>query len=220
MRRFFRRPNRKNVDSTGICERYLRGWKFVTCDVRRLCGRQASCFYFIVILEDRAIEKSQRVNEQIRVPQVRVIGADGAQLGVLDTAQAMTLAREAELDLVEVAPTERPPVCRIMDFGKFKYQQNKRQHKNHAHQTKIKEIRLRPKTDAHDLETKTNHAREFLADKNKVVISVVFKGREVAHMEEGRKVVEKMIKSLEDIGKLEGNPSTMGKRIICTMSPR
>lgn len=180
----------------------------------------ASCFRFIVVLEDRAIEKSQRVNEQIRVPQVRVIGADGAQLGVLDTAQAMTMAREAELDLVEVAPTERPPVCRIMDFGKFKYQQNKRLHKNHAHQTKIKEIRLRPKTDAHDLLTKTNHAREFLAEKNKVVISVVFKGREVAHMEEGRKVVEKMIKSLEDVGKLEGNPSTMGKRIICTMSPK
>ncbi|MGC3969713.1 MAG: translation initiation factor IF-3 [Pirellulales bacterium] len=171
-------------------------------------------------MEDRAIEKSQRVNEQIRVPQVRVIAADGAQLGVIDTQQALTLAREAELDLVEVAPTERPPVCRIMDFGKFKYQQNKRQHKNHAHQTKIKEIRLRPKTEKHDLETKTNHAREFLVEKNKVVISVVFKGREVAHMEEGRKVVEKMIKSLEDVGKLEGNPSTMGKRIICTLSPR
>src|SRR5215471_1935223 len=117
-----------------------------------------------------AIDKNNRINEQIRVPQVRVISADGQQLGVLETQAALAIAREAELDLVEVAPTERPPVCRIMDFGKFKYQQNKRQHKNHTHQVKIKEIRLRPKTDEHDLQVKVNHAKEFLAEKDKVVI--------------------------------------------------
>lgn len=132
----------------------------------------------------------------------------------------MTLAREAELDLVEVAPNERPPVCRIMDFGKFKYQQNKRQHKNHSHQVKIKEIRLRPKTDSHDLMVKVTHAKEFLAEKDKVVISVVFRGREAAHMEEGRKVMNKVIEALQEFGKVESPPSTMGKRIFCTMTPK
>ncbi len=175
---------------------------------------------FPVSPEDEAIEKSQRVNEQIRITPIRVIGADGSQLGIIETAQALALAREADLDLVEVAPGERPPVCRIMDFGKFKYQQNKRQHKNHAHSTKIKEIRVRPKTGDHDLDVKVSHAKEFLEHKNKVVISVVFKGREAAHMEEGRKVVERMIQALEPVGKLEGSPSTMGKRIICTLTPK
>lgn len=130
------------------------------------------------------------------------------------------MARDADLDLVEVAPTERPPVCRIMDFGKFKYQQNKRQHKNHTHQVKIKEIRLRPKTDAHDLLTKVTHAREFLAEKDKVVIAVVFRGREAAHMDEGRKVLNKMIEALQDVAKIESAPSTMGKRIFCTLTPK
>jgi len=171
-------------------------------------------------VEDVTIEKSQRVNEQIRVPSVRVIGGDGAQLGVMTVDAAIGLARDAGMDLVEVAPTEKPPVCRIMDFGKFKYQQNKRLHKNHTHQAKIKEIRLRPKTDEHDFLVKVNHAREFLEDKNKVVVSVVFKGREAAHMDEGRKVVDKMIKALEDISKLEGHPSTMGKRITCMLTPK
>ena len=183
-------------------------------------GTDAPITRFIVDWEDAAIEKSQKVNEQIRSPQVRVIAGDGAQLGVLSTDQAIGLAREAGLDLVEVAPTEKPPVCRIMDFGKFKYQQNKRQHKNHTHQAKIKEIRLRPKTDEHDFLVKLNHAREFLEEKNKVVVSVVFKGREAAHMDEGRKVVEKMIKALEDVSKLEGHLSTMGKRITGMLTPK
>ena len=104
----------------------------------------------------------QRINEQIRVTPVRVIGADGTQLGILPTDEAMRQAQAAELDLVEVAPAERPPVCRIMDYGKFKYQQKKRQHKGHAHQVKIKEIRVRPKTGDNDIQVKVNKAREFL----------------------------------------------------------
>lgn len=167
-----------------------------------------------------AIEKNQRINEQIRIPQVRVIAADGAQLGVLDTSQALSLAREQELDLVEVAPTERPPVCRIMDFGKFKYQQKKKQHKQHSHHTKIKEIRVRPKTGEHDIETKVNLARGFLSHKDKVVISVVFRGRELAHIEEGHRVLKQVLALLEDAGKLEAPPSQQGKRIICTMGPK
>jgi translation initiation factor IF-3 len=122
--------------------------------------------------------------------------------------------------LVEVAPNERPPVCRIMDFGKFKYQQKKRQHKAHTHQTKIKEIRVRPKTGDHDIEVKVTHAREFLLHKDKVIVSVVFRGRELAHIEEGQRVVRQVIKSLEDVGKVESPPSQQGKRIICVLAPK
>ncbi len=167
-----------------------------------------------------AIDKNHRINEQIRIPQVRVIAADGAQLGVLATDQALSLAREQELDLVEVAPSERPPVCRIMDFGKFKYQQKKKQHKQHSHHTKIKEIRVRPKTGDHDIETKVNQARGFLAHKDKVIISVVFRGRELAHIEEGHRVLKNVLQMLEDAGKLEAPPSHQGKRIVCTMGPK
>jgi translation initiation factor IF-3 len=151
---------------------------------------------------------------------VRVIGADGSQLGIMPTDEALGRARELELDLVEVAPTERPPVCRIMDFGKFKYQQKKRQHKAHTHQTKLKEIRVRPKTDEHDITVKVNHAREFLAHKDKVIVSVVFRGRELAHVEEGHRVVQQVIKNLEDIGKVESPPSQQGRRIVCVLAPK
>ncbi len=151
---------------------------------------------------------------------MRVIGADGSQLGIMPTDEALGRARELELDLVEVAPTERPPVCRIMDFGKFKYQQKKRQHKAHTHQTKLKEIRVRPKTDEHDITVKVNHAREFLAHKDKVIVSVVFRGRELAHVEEGHRVVQQVIKNLEDIGKVESPPSQQGRRIVCVLAPK
>ena len=142
-----------------------------------------------------AKKQQQRINEQIRVSPVRVIADDGAQLGIMTTDEAIKAARKVNLDLVEVAPNERPPVCRIMDFGKFKYQQKKRQHKGHAHQMKIKEIRVRPKTGEHDIEVKVNHAREFLAHKNKVIVTVVFRGRELAHIEEGRRVIDGVIPS-------------------------
>lgn len=149
-----------------------------------------------------------------------MIGAEGEQLGILPTEQALQMAREAELDLVEVAPNERPPVCRIMDFGKFKYQQKKRQHKNHTHQTKLKEIRIRPKTGEHDIEVKVSKAKEFLTHRDKVVVSVIFRGREAAHMDEGRRVLDHLIKSLEDISKVESAPFSQGKRITCTLAPK
>jgi len=139
---------------------------------------------------------------------------------VINTDEALARAREAELDLVEVAPNERPPVCRIMDYGKFKYQQKKRQHRGHSHQSKIKEIRVRPKTGEHDIETKVNHAREFLGHKNKVVVSVIFRGREIAHIEEGQRVIEQVIGRLEDVAKVEKNPSMEGKRMTAIVAPR
>jgi translation initiation factor IF-3 len=139
---------------------------------------------------------------------------------VISTDEALARAREADLDLVEVAPNERPPVCRIMDFGKFKYQQKKKLTKGHVHQTKTKEIRVRPKTDEHDIQTKVAQARGFLQHKDKVVVSVVFRGRELAHIEEGRKVIDQVIKALDEVAKLEAPPSHQGKRIVAILAPR
>ena len=149
-----------------------------------------------------------------------MITAEGGQLGIIPTDEAMARAREAGLDLVEVAPNEKPPVCRIMDFGKFKYQQKKKQHKTHVHHTKIKEIRLRPKTGEHDIEFKVNQAKGFLQHKDKVIVSVVFRGRELAHIDEGQRVMRNILEQLEAVGKMDAPPQQMGKRLICTLSPR
>lgn len=164
--------------------------------------------------------QGQRINEQIRVSPVRVIADDGEQLGILPTDQALMAARKVGLDLVEVAPTERPPVCRIMDFGKFKYQQKKRQHKSHTHQIKIKEIRVRPKTGDHDIEVKVNRAREFLEHKDKVIVTVTFRGRELAHIDEGRRVIDQIISQLADVSKVEASPMHSGRRMVATLSPK
>jgi len=149
-----------------------------------------------------------------------VISDTGEQLGVLATAEALDRAREAGLDLVEVAPGAAPPVCRIMDFGKFKYQQKKKQHKTHVHHTKLKEIRLRPKTGDHDIDFKVNQARTFLSHKDKVVISVVFRGREMAHVDEGHRVLKALIEKLAEDAKVESGPQQMGRRLTCTLAPK
>lgn len=162
----------------------------------------------------------QRINEMIRIPQIRVISEEGEQLGVMNTSEALNLARNSGLDLVEVSSDSQPPVCRIMDYGKYKYQQKKRQSKQHAHQTKTKEIRVRPKTGDHDLNVKINKARQFLNEKDKVQISVMFRGREMAHIDEGEKVIQGIIEKLEDIAKVESPPKAQGKRISCTLSPK
>jgi translation initiation factor IF-3 len=149
-----------------------------------------------------------------------VIADDGAQLGILPVEEAIKAARKVNLDLVEVAPSERPPVCRIMDYGKYKYQQKKRQHKSQSHQVKIKEIRVRPKTGEHDVEVKVNRAREFLQHKSKVIVTVVFRGRELAHAEEGRRVIDGVITQLSDIARIEAAPVHHGRRMICTLAPK
>ena len=172
-------------------------------------------------MEVSAIErKQQRINDQIRVSPLRVVGVDGSQLGVIDKDDALAKAREAGLDLVEVAPNEKPPVCRIMDYGKFKYQQKKRQHKGHAHHSKNKEIRLRPKIGDHDFVTKRNRARKFLEERDKVVCSVIFRGRENAHVDEGFKLVQRLITELEDIAKVEQAPAMHGRRIVLILAPK
>ena len=168
----------------------------------------------------QVIDRNQRINEQIRISPVRVITADGELLGIISTDEALTRAREAELDLVEVAPNERPPVCRIMDYGKFKYQQKKRQHKGHTHHSKNKELRVRPKIGDHDLMTKVNRAKEFLAEKDKVIFSVIFRGRENAHTDEGFKLVQRLSKELEEVAKLEQQPQMQGRRIVVIFAPK
>jgi translation initiation factor IF-3 len=160
-----------------------------------------------------------RINEQIRISPVRVIGADGQQLGILTTQEAISKAYEADLDLVEVAPNERPPVCRIMDYGKYKYEKKKKTGQN-QHHTKTKEIRLRPKTGEHDVGFKVKQALAFLKHKDKVQVSVVFRGREMAHVEEGRRVMEEVIEQLAEFGKVEITPQQHGRRMICTIAPR
>ncbi len=164
--------------------------------------------------------KQQRINEQIRVSPIRVIAEDGEQLGVITTEEAMERAKSVGMDLVEVAPLEKPPVCRIMDFGKYKYQQKKRQHKGHTHQSQNKEVRLRPKIGEHDFMTKVNRARGFLEKKDKVIFSVIFRGRENAHVDEGFKLVEKLGEKLEDIAKVEQAPSMQGRRIVVIFAPK
>lgn len=132
----------------------------------------------------------------------------------------MEKAREAGLDLVEVAPDAKPPVCRIMDYGKFRYERNKKTHKNKSHQTRLKEIRVRPKTGDHDIDFKVKQAIGFLNHKDKVQVTVMFRGRELAHIEEGRKVMETIIARLSEHGKVESPPSSQARRMMCTITPR
>jgi len=150
---------------------------------------------------------------------VRVIGADGTQLGIMATQEAIAKASDASLDLVEVAPNERPPVCRIMDYGKYKYEKKKKASQN-THHTKTKEIRLRPKTGQHDVSFKVKKAIGFLKHKDKVQISVIFRGREMAHVEEGRRVMQSVIEELGEYGKVEVVPQQHGRRMTCTLAPR
>ena len=142
------------------------------------------------------------MNEQIRIRPIRLIGAEGEQHGIVPTAQALEMAREAGLDLVEVADKERPPVCKIMDYGKFKYAQSKKSHQK-THQQKLKEIRVRPKTGDHDVETKIQQAKKFLEHNDKVQVNVLFRGREMQHIEEGRRVMDMVLEALFDFCKVE-----------------
>ncbi len=140
-------------------------------------------------------------------------------MGIIPTSEALEKAGEAGLDLVEVAPTEKPPVCRIMDFGKYKYEKKKRTGHG-AHQVKTKEIRLRPKTGKHDIEFKVKRAVKFLQHKDKVQVTVIFRGREMAHIEEGRRVMDEVINELVEYGKVESPPSQHARRMMCTIAPR
>jgi translation initiation factor IF-3 len=152
-----------------------------------------------------------RVNERIRVREIRVIGADGEQLGVMPPEQAMEIAREEGLDLVEVAANSRPPVCRIMDYGKFKYEQKKKNASKKSHSATLKEVKLRPGTDQHDLNFKLNNARKFLMEGDKVKVTVMFRGREMVHTYRGREQLDAVLEQLGPIAKMESSPRMEGR---------
>lgn len=171
----------------------------------------------------QAIDKNEpRVNNQIRISPVRLIDAEGAQVGIVPIEQARAAAAERGLDLVEVAATARPPVVRIMDYGKYKYEQARkaRESKKKQHQIRVKEIKLRPKIEEHDLSFKAGHARRFLSEGNKVKLTMRFRGREMTHSELGAAVLARFAESLLDVGQVEEEPRMEGRSITMVLAPR
>jgi translation initiation factor IF-3 len=169
-----------------------------------------------------AHKREVRVNERIRVPQVRVIGADGTQVGVMSARDALALAREQSLDIVEVSPDASPPVCRIMDFGKFKYEQSKRARKakKKQHVMHVKEVKLRLKIEDHDYQFKANNARKFLDGRDKVKFTVILRGRELDRVSSGIELLHRVAKDLEDIGQVETPPRKEGRTIVMILVPK
>jgi translation initiation factor IF-3 len=165
--------------------------------------------------------KEPRVNEQIRTSKIRVVGAEGEMLGVLSVREAIDLAREAGLDLVEVSPNAEPPVCKIVDYGKYKYAQAKRANEARKKQKiiQVKEVKLRPATDTHDLEVKTKQIAKFIEEGDKVKITMRFRGREMAHPEIGLKIYDSIKATLGEIVKVENNPRLEGKQMVMIVSP-
>jgi translation initiation factor IF-3 len=162
-------------------------------------------------------DRGPRTNNQIRVPEVRVL-QDDIQLGVMPTYQALKLAEEAGVDLVEIAPQAKPPVCRIVDRGRYLFEEAKAKKPTKTNETK--EIKLRPKTDTHDLEHKIKNARQFLSDGDRVKIVVVFKGREMAHPEVGRAILDRATALLIDIGTIQSDPVMDGRQMTCLIAPK
>ncbi len=162
------------------------------------------------------------MNREIRIREVRVIGPDGEQLGIIPTQDAFKKAQESGYDLVEVAPTAQPPVCRIMDYGKYKYELSKKEHQARRHQkgTQLKEIKLRPRTDKHDLEIKVRQIKAFLADGNKTKVTVTFRGREMANQELGRSMMASVMAQLSEHGNIEYAPRMEGRSLIMIVSPK
>jgi translation initiation factor IF-3 len=153
---------------------------------------------------------------------VRVVSGEGEQLGILPIGEALRIAAERELDLVEVAPEAAPPVCRIMDFGKFKYQQSRRAKDARKKQTiiQVKEVKMGPKTDEHDFQFKARHVRRFLEDGNKAKVTIRFRGREMAHTELGRKLLDRMSHDLTDIATIESFPKLEGRNLVMILTPK
>jgi translation initiation factor IF-3 len=162
-----------------------------------------------------------RVNHRIRAREVRVIDDEGEQLGVMTPEDAIKIASERGLDLVEVAPTGKPPVCRIMDYGKYLYQMKRKAHEARKHQKSVtvKEVKFRPNTDEHDYEFKKNHIIRFLKQGDKVKANVWFRGREIVHKDIGRNLIQRLIEELEEIGDLENRPKMEGNNLVAIFSP-
>ena len=151
-----------------------------------------------------------------------MIDSENNQVGIVDIDTALNMAKEASLDLVEIVPSSEPPVCRIMDFGKFLYEQKQKEKKSHKkqHNVVVKEIRLRPKIDKHDLDTKLAHARKFIEKGNRVQFTMLFRGREMLHVEQGREIMAQIVELMEDTVKIDRHPNMMGRRMIMTVVPK
>lgn len=169
-----------------------------------------------------AQKREVRVNERIRIPQVRVIASDGGQIGVMPTRDALAKARELGLDLVEVSPDANPPVCRIMDFGKFKYEQSKRARKakKKQHVMHVKEVKLRLKIEDHDYQFKVNNAKKFLESRDKVKFTVTFRGRELDRMQLGNQLLHRVISDIESHGQVESPPRKEGRTLVMVVVPK
>ena len=162
-----------------------------------------------------------RINERIRVPEVRLIDDQGKQIGVLKTPDALAFAQERDLDLVEVAPEARPPVCRVLDYSKYKYEQAQKvkQARKHQQQITVREIKFRPKIAEHDYDTKKHHVERFLKHKDKVKITIMFRGREVTHPERGTAILDRLAEELSDLGVVEQRPMQEGRNMTMMMAP-
>ncbi|NKC14504.1 MAG: translation initiation factor IF-3 [Gammaproteobacteria bacterium] len=169
-----------------------------------------------------AAEKKNRVNEDITAPEVRLIGAEGEQIGVMALDKALEAADEAALDLVEIQPNSDPPVCRLMDFGKFQFQQNKKRKdsRKKQQQVQLKEIKFRPGTEKGDYQTKLRNLKRFLDHGDKAKVTLWFRGREMAHQELGHQLLQRVEADLEELAKVEQRPRLEGRRLTMVMSPR
>ena len=162
-----------------------------------------------------------RINDRIRVPEVRLVGPEGEQVGIVPIAKALELAAEADLDLVEVAPMARPPVCKLMDYGKFKYEsaQKAREARRNQTLTVIKEMKLRPKIDSHDYETKKGHVARFLKQGDKVKVTIMFRGREQSRPELGFRLLQRLAEDISELGFVESSPKQDGRNMIMVVAP-
>ncbi|WP_449301242.1 translation initiation factor IF-3 [Plastorhodobacter daqingensis] len=163
-----------------------------------------------------------RINDRIRAPEIRLIGADGENVGVVSPAKALAMAEEAGLDLVEISPNAEPPVCKIMDFGKFKYEQQKREAEARKKQKiiEVKEIKFRPGTDTHDYEVKMRSVVKFLENGDKVKVTLRFRGREMAHQQLGLELLNRVAADVAEIGKIENFPKLEGRQMVMMIGPR
>jgi len=168
------------------------------------------------------INKDFPINEQIRAREVRVVDADGAQLGIMSLRDALRVATERNLDLVAIAMNAKPPVCRVMDFGKYKYEQSKREKEARKNQKVItvKEVKVRPNIEDHDFQVKLRNARRFLEEGDKVKASVMFRGREITHPELGRKLLVRLAKEVDDLASMERDPKVEGRNMVMILTPR
>ncbi len=162
------------------------------------------------------------INEKIKAKEVRVIGTDGEQLGIMSLEEALRLAQEKNLDLVNIAPQAKPPVCRIMDFGKYKYEQRKKdkEARKKQHSITVKEVKMRPTIEAHDFKVKVRNCARFLEDGDKVKVTIIFRGREITHPQLGEKLCQQLAKELENTGVVEKNPRVEGRNMVMILAPK